>query len=139
LIGMVLVSHSVLLAKGLAQLVTQVAGDGVWVEPAEGETTGGLGTDGAGILRAIQRADRGGGVLVFADMGSAILTVRALLAEHMVGDIQVVLADAPFVEGALAAAAAASRGADLDTMAEAAENAWQGRKLPCLERMTPIR
>jgi dihydroxyacetone kinase DhaKLM complex PTS-EIIA-like component DhaM len=126
---MVLVSHSVLLAKGLAQLVTQVAGDGMWVEPAEGEATGGLGTDGAGILRAIQRADRGSGVLVFADMGSAILTVRALLTEHMVGDIQVVLADAPFVEGALAAAAAASRGADLGTMAKAAEKAWQGRKL----------
>jgi PTS hybrid protein len=56
-----------------------------------------------------------------------VLTVRAML-EDMPG-ARVVLADAPFVEGAVAATVTAAAGADLKAVATAAEEAWHARKL----------
>jgi phosphoenolpyruvate---glycerone phosphotransferase subunit DhaM len=53
--------------------------------------------------------------------------VRAML-EDMPG-ARVVLADAPFVEGAVAATVTAAAGADLKAVAQAAEEAWHARKL----------
>jgi PTS hybrid protein len=44
-------------------------------------------------------------------------------------DLTVMLADAPFVEGAVAATVTAAAGADLTAVATAAEEAWRARKL----------
>jgi PTS hybrid protein len=44
-------------------------------------------------------------------------------------DVTVTLADAPFVEGAVAATVTAAGGADLTAVAKAAEEAWHARKL----------
>jgi len=78
LVGIVLVSHSLDLARGLAELASQVAGEGVKVEPAGGGPGGTLGTSGDAVREAIARADCGQGVVVLADLGSFILTVRHL-------------------------------------------------------------
>ena len=67
-------------------------------------------------------------MLVLADLGSAVLTVRAALADG-IRRRHAVLADAPLVEGAIAAAVAASIGRRLDEALEAAEEAWDVRKL----------
>lgn len=124
-VGIVLVSHSVRLAEGAADLAAQVSGGIVTVAAAGGTDDGGLGTSAAKVERAVRHADGGAGVLVLADLGSAVLTVRALL-EGLPG---VVLADAPFVEGAVAATVTAAAGADLTAVAKAAEEAWHARKL----------
>jgi dihydroxyacetone kinase phosphotransfer subunit len=127
LVGIVLVSHSCELAAGLAQLAGQVAGPEVRIEAAGGDPEGGLGTSGDTVREAIERADSGEGVVVLADLGSSILTVRHLLEENGNGHIR--LADAPLVEGAVAAAIMASVGQPLEAVLEAAEEARGARKL----------
>ncbi|GIF04033.1 dihydroxyacetone kinase phosphoryl donor subunit DhaM [Actinoplanes siamensis] len=119
LVGIVLVSHSERLASGLRDLLRQVATDDVPIAAAGGTDGGELGTSFARIAAAIRSADAGAGVVVLADLGSAVLTARAVLAEAP-GPL---LVDAPFVEGAVAAAVAASTGADLAAVAGAAGEA----------------
>jgi phosphoenolpyruvate---glycerone phosphotransferase subunit DhaM len=128
LVGIVLVSHSFELAHGLATLASQVAGADVRIEPAGGAPDGGLGTTGESVWGAIVRADSGEGVVVLADLGSSILTVRHLLEEGRANG-HVRLVDAPFVEGAIAAAVMSSAGQNLDDVARAAEEARGATKL----------
>jgi phosphoenolpyruvate---glycerone phosphotransferase subunit DhaM len=131
-VGIVLVSHSERLAEGVAELAAQVSGGTVTVIAAGGTDDGRLGTSAAKIERGLGRADSGAGVLILPDLGSAILTVRALLAdvpEACDAAPSVVLADAPFVEGTVAATVTAASGADLKAVAAAAEEAWHARKL----------
>ena len=128
MVGIVLVSHSLELARGLAHLASQVAGEEVRIEPAGGAPDGGLGTTGDLVWDAIVRADAGEGVVVLADLGSSILTVRHLLEEGRANG-HVRLVDAPFVEGAIAAAVMSSAGQELDDVARAAEEARGARKL----------
>jgi PTS hybrid protein len=126
--GIVLVSHSAAIADGLTAMALEVAGDGVRVIGAGGGPGGTLGTDGARVAEAIRAADAGGGVVVLADIGSAVLSVRAVLTDG-IDSTCAVLADAPLVEGAIAAAVTASTGGDLDAVRAAAEEAWDVRKL----------
>jgi len=127
LVGIVLVSHSERLASGLRDLLLQVGTVDVPVETAGGTDDGRIGTSYERVRDAIDRADRGAGVLVMADLGSAVLTARAVLADHP--RPQTVLADAPFVEGAVAAAVIAAAGADLATVTAAAAEARDVPKL----------
>jgi PTS hybrid protein len=128
-IGIVLVSHSAALADGLSDLVGQVSGEDVRVRPAGGSGDGGLGTDPDRIAAAIRDADSGSGVVVLVDIGSAVLSVKAILAGGDVDGIDVRLADAPLVEGAVAASVLAATGADLAAVAAAAEEARDVGKL----------
>ena len=131
MVGIVVVSHSSQIARGVAELAGQMAGPDVAIEPAGGTGDGGLGTDERNVREAIGRADRGNGVVVLGDLGSSILTVRHLLEEraHGGGNGHVRLADAPLVEGTLAAAVASSAGVALDAVVLAAEEARDARKL----------
>ena len=126
-VGIVLVSHSVRLAEGTADLAGQVSGGSVRVLAAGGTDDGGLGTSAEKIGAALAGAETGAGVLVLPDLGSAVLTVRAMLED--LPQSRVVLVDAPFVEGAVAATVTAAAGADLKAVAQAAEEAWHARKL----------
>ena len=128
-VGIVLVSHSAALAEGAAELATQVSGGTVAVVPAGGTDDGRLGTSAAKVMRAVKLADGGAGVLIVPDLGSAVLTVRALLCEP--GDLptQVEIADAPFVEGVVAATVTAAGGGDIKAVLAAAEEARHARKL----------
>ena len=128
-VGIVLVSHSAALAQGAAELAAQISGGTVTIIPAGGTDDGGLGTSSAKVERAVKLADGGAGVLILPDLGSAVLTVRVLLSEP--GDLPtpVELADAPFVEGVVAATVAAAGGADITAVRAAAEEARDARKL----------
>jgi phosphoenolpyruvate---glycerone phosphotransferase subunit DhaM len=135
-VGIVLVSHSAALAEGAAELAAQVSGGTVAIIPAGGTDDGRLGTSAAKVRRAVKLADGGAGVLILPDLGSAVLTVRALAGEAgdlagEAGDLpaHVELADAPFVEGAVAATVAAAGGADIKAVLAAAEEARHARKL----------
>jgi phosphoenolpyruvate---glycerone phosphotransferase subunit DhaM len=126
-VGIVVVSHSRDIASGTAELAGQMAGPEVRIEAAGGTPDGGLGTDAERVRAAIAAADAGDGVIVLCDLGSAILTVRAVLG----GDEEdgVKLVDAPLVEGAVAAAVTASAGLGVDDVASAAQEAWGAAKL----------
>ena len=127
MVGIVVVSHSAELASGLSALAAQMAGPDVAIAWSGGTADGGLGTDAEAVGAAIDRAGRAGdGVVVLGDLGSSILTVKALLDAE---DDHVVLADAPLVEGAVSAAVTASAGADLQAVRKAAEEARDARKL----------
>ncbi|MEY9854988.1 dihydroxyacetone kinase phosphotransfer subunit [Catenulispora sp. GAS73] len=120
-IGIVLVSHSAQLASGLRDLLAQIGSDRVPVAVAGGTEDGGIGTSYDRIVAAIAEADRGAGVIVLPDLGSSVLTTLAVLEDHPRADV--LLVDAPFVEGAVAAAVTAAAGADLAAVAEAARQA----------------
>jgi dihydroxyacetone kinase phosphotransfer subunit len=128
-VGVVLVSHSAAVAESVAELATGLSGGGTApVAAAGGTPDGGLGTDAAVITAAARAVDRGAGVAVLADLGSAVLTVKALLAEEDELPDDTRLVDAPFVEGAVAAVVTASAGADLDAVVAAAREAYTYRK-----------
>lgn len=120
MVGLVLVSHSEQLAAGLREMVVELAPGEVSVAAAGGTDDGRFGTSYQRIVAAIAQADGGGGVVILADLGSAVLTARTVLDDHPRADV--VLVDAPLVEGAVAAAVLASTGASLaDVSAAAAE------------------
>jgi phosphoenolpyruvate---glycerone phosphotransferase subunit DhaM len=127
-VGIVLVSHSAELAAGAAHLAAQVSGGTVTIIAAGGTDDGDLGTSAAKVADGLRHANQGAGVVVLPDLGSAVLTVKAVLEDHCEA-ATVLLADAPFVEGAVAATVTAAAGGDVNAVAAAAEEARHVRKL----------
>jgi dihydroxyacetone kinase phosphotransfer subunit len=124
LVGIVVVSHSRRLAEGVVELARQMAGDDVALEAAGGAPDGSLGTNADAISEAIARADQGAGVVILADLGSAILaskTALQLLDGPAAG--RVAISGAPIVEGAVIAAVQASIGQSVDEVVAAADGA----------------
>lgn len=122
-VGLVLVSHSAKIAEGLVDLAGQMAGD-VRLVAAGGTDEGGIGTSFDRVSAALGEADSGDGVVVLCDLGSAILTTETAL--DFLDDEQrdrVRIADAPLVEGAVAAAVTAATGGGLDAVLAAAQAA----------------
>jgi phosphoenolpyruvate---glycerone phosphotransferase subunit DhaM len=128
LVGIVLVSHSAELARGLTDLARQVAGPEVRIEAAGGGPEGILGTSGDIVRHAIESADQGDGVVILCDLGSAILTVRHVLEGNGHGG-KIRLVDAPLVEGAIAAAVVSAAARPLEEVIRAAEDARGANKL----------
>jgi PTS hybrid protein len=123
LVGLVFVSHSSLIAKGLVDLARQMAPT-VRMLPAGGTDDDRIGTSFAKVAAGIEAAEAGRGVVVLCDLGSAILTAESAL--DFLDDetrSRVVIADAPLVEGAVAAAVAAQIGGDLPAVESAARSA----------------
>ena len=117
-VGLVIVSHSATLADGVVELAAQMAPD-VPLIAAGGLPGGGLGTDFAAVTDALARADQGAGVVLLFDLGSARMTAE-LAVESLDDPDRAIVADAPLVEGAVAAAVAAAGDADLAAVAAAA-------------------
>ena len=128
-VGIVLVSHSAALAEGTAELAGQIAGGTVIIATAGGTEDGRIGTSIDKVERAVRLADGGAGIVILPDLGSSVLTVRALLADADDLPGQVAVADAPFVEGAVAATVTAAAGGDVKAVLAAAEEARHARKL----------
>ena len=128
-VGIVLVSHSAALAEGTAELAGQIAGGTVIIATAGGTEDGRIGTSIDKVERAVRLADGGAGIVILPDLGSSVLTVRALLADADDLPGQVAVADAPFVEGAVAATVTAAAGGDVKAVLSAAEEARHARKL----------
>jgi PTS hybrid protein len=123
-VGLVVVSHSAKVAEGVVEMAAQMAA-GVRLRAAGGTDEGGIGTDATLIAEAIADADDGDGVLVFADLGSAVLSAQLaideLVDEQRRGSVRI--AEAPLVEGAVIAAIQASTGSSLDEVDAAARGA----------------
>ncbi|WP_349864499.1 dihydroxyacetone kinase phosphoryl donor subunit DhaM [Leifsonia sp. WHRI 6310E] len=122
-VGIVFVSHSVLLAEGAVALAGQMA-PSVRLIAAGGTDDDGIGTSFAKVMAGVGEADSGAGVVVISDLGSALLTAETVL--DMLSDderARVRVVDVPYVEGGIAASVAAETGAELAEVAEAAESA----------------
>lgn len=126
MVNLVLVSHSAKLGEGLADILKQMSGEGCKIAVAAGidDEQNPIGTDAVKIMTAIESVYSPDGVVVFVDLGSAILSTETAIelldpemAQH------VVLSYAPLVEGAFAAAVAASGGDDLQTVLAEANSA----------------
>ena len=121
-VGIVIVSHSADVARGTADMVRQMVGDSVPLAWTGGNSEGGLGTDVASIIEAIERAWSESGVAVLVDLGGAE-TNSEMAIEMLASDRRerVVVCEAPVVEGAVMAATEASGGATLDAVRRTAE------------------
>ena len=126
MVGLVVVSHSAKAAEGIAEVAREMAGD-VHIEPVGGDGQGGFGTVPDDIEDALSAADSGDGVVVLVDLGSAVMNAEVAIE---MSDVEAVIADAPVLEGAVNAGAAAnSPKATLDSVLEQAEAARDVDKL----------
>ncbi|MFD4761082.1 PTS-dependent dihydroxyacetone kinase phosphotransferase subunit DhaM [Streptomyces sp. NPDC058439] len=130
-VGIVLVSHSGPVAESIAELARGLAAGGSTapVAAAGGTPEGGLGTSAELIAEAARSVDGGAGVALLVDLGSAVLTVKTMLAEGDELPDGSRLVDAPFLEGAVAAVVTASAGGDIAAVAAAASEAYEYRKV----------
>ena len=118
MVGIVVVSHSEALADGVVVLAREMGGSELALVAAGGTDEPGVrGTSAERVQAAIEQAMSPDGVLVLMDLGSALMSAE--FAVELVGESpgRVLLSEAPLVEGAVAAAAAASGGASLDEVA----------------------
>ncbi|MFN2136936.1 MAG: phosphoenolpyruvate--protein phosphotransferase [Candidatus Promineifilaceae bacterium] len=113
MVGIVIVSHSAKLAEGVRDLADQMVQGKVALATAGGidDPEQPIGTDAMKVLEAIMAVYNEDGVVVFMDLGSALLSTEMALEfldpaqrEH------VHLSAAPLVEGVMAAAVQASIG-----------------------------
>lgn len=119
-VGLVIVSHSAKIAEGVVELAAQMA-PSVAIVAAGGTDDGGIGTSFDRVQAAFQAADSGSGVVVLCDLGSAVLTAETAL-DFAEDPERIRIADAPIVEGAVAASVAAESGAGLEQVLAAAED-----------------
>jgi PTS hybrid protein len=118
-VRIVVVSHSDKIADGAVELAAQMAPD-VMMVPAGGTSDGRIGTSMEKVMAALETAAGGDGVVVLTDLGSAVMTAESAM-EFAEGSGPVLLADAPIVEGLVAAAVAAQGGASVHAVRRAAE------------------
>ncbi|MDE3133232.1 MAG: PTS-dependent dihydroxyacetone kinase phosphotransferase subunit DhaM, partial [Acidobacteriota bacterium] len=124
MVGIVVVSHSDALARGVVALAREMSPPELALEPAGGiGEEGVLGTNAELVRAAIERAMSPDGVLVLMDLGSALMSAEFAveLLEGASGPVR--LSDAPLVEGTVAAAVVAGAGASLDAVAAEARGA----------------
>jgi phosphoenolpyruvate---glycerone phosphotransferase subunit DhaM len=121
-VSIVIVSHSLDIAKGTADMVRQMVGEEVKVAFCGGNGDGGLGTDVQRIIDAIENAWSPKGVAILVDLGGAEtnseMAVEMLAPERR---DRVVVCNAPIVEGAVMAAAEAAGGSPLHKVRAVAE------------------
>ena len=134
LVGIVVVSHSAGVADATVSLVGQLANlgdDGPCLVAAGGLEDGSVGTDAVRIADAIARADAGAGVVVMADLGSAVLSAFTAVEDLLDPDLasRVAISNGPLVEGTFVAAVQASAGDGLDGVRAAADEAATMDKL----------
>jgi dihydroxyacetone kinase phosphotransfer subunit len=128
-VGIVIVSHSPDVARGTADMVRQMVGDGVPLAWCGGDPGGGLGTDVEAILKAIDVAWSEKGVAVLVDLGgAAINSEMAIEMQPPERRRRIAVGEAAIVEGAVMAATEASGGAGLDAVRRAVEGRDQSRE-----------
>jgi len=126
-VGLVLISHSPEIVSGLERFLRQFQPD-VPIATAGGTDDGDLGTSAFKIKAAIEAVYSDKGVLILFDLGSARLHAEMAL-DLLERKENILMADAPLVEGAYAAAVESGCGSDLQKVRCSAEKAKQWLKL----------
>lgn len=126
-VGIVIVSHSLDVARGTADMVRQMVGTDVPLAQCGGDPDGGLGTSVEKIMAAIAEAWSEAGVAILVDLGGAEtnseMAIEMLPAEQQ---DKVVICNAPIVEGAVMAATESWGGATLSEVRSTAEELSAG-------------
>ncbi len=126
--GMVVVSHSNRLAEEIINFAKVLQQEEFNIENGGNPKSEVYGTTVETVMKAVEKADRGKGVLVFVDMGSSVFNaVKAV--ENLKGKIKIEIADAPLVEGVITAAAANFDGMTLEELKEMAEGSRNFKKI----------
>lgn len=111
MVGILLVSHVQSLADGVKDLARLVA-PSVPIVAVGGLSDGSAGTDVERIYTSLQEADQGEGVLIFMDLGSAVMSTE--MALEMDPNDNYIMMNSPMVEGAIVAASAIEAGSTLE-------------------------
>ncbi|WP_320175054.1 phosphoenolpyruvate--protein phosphotransferase [Maridesulfovibrio sp.] len=139
MVGLVIVSHSQMLAQGVLELAEQMTRGSVVMEAAGGidDPDNPIGTDPMKVMMAIESvaAQSEDGVLVIMDLGSALMSAETAL-DFLPDEVKekVLLCSAPIVEGTMAAAVQASVGASLKEVSAEAGAALNVK----IEQLAPI-
>ena len=124
MVGIVVVSHSPRLAEASVALALEMVPTGApKISIAAGTGDGRTGTDAVRVSDAITEVASPDGVLVFMDLGSAVLSAEMSLEFVADRGYEVRLTSAPFVEGLLAGIVRAAGGATLDEVEREARGA----------------
>ncbi|MDB1125532.1 phosphoenolpyruvate--protein phosphotransferase [Vibrio algarum] len=131
MVGIVVVSHSELLANGVVELANQMTQGRCKIAAAGGidDPENPIGTDTIRIMMAIEEVYDDSGVVVMMDMGSALLsteTALELIDPDMVENIA--LCSAPIVEGTMAASVAASADLPMSAVLEEAAGSLSAKR-----------
>jgi dihydroxyacetone kinase phosphotransfer subunit len=125
MIGLLIISHSANIARGVKELADQMGKGQVLVAAAGGTAEGDLGTSADLIGAAIGQLSGVEAVLALVDMGSAVMSAEMALEA---AGVPFQLSGAPLVEGALVAVVEATRpGASLADVAAAADRALEAK------------
>lgn len=125
MIGLLIISHSAQIARGVKELADQMTKGQVPIGAAGGTIEGDLGTSTDLIHEAIVSLGQASEVLVFVDMGSAVMSAEMALEQS---GLPHRITGAPLVEGTLVAAIEATRpGSTLVEIAAAAERALEAK------------
>ncbi|MEM6429757.1 MAG: phosphoenolpyruvate--protein phosphotransferase [Deinococcota bacterium] len=127
MIGLVLVSHSATLARGVLELAQQMSQGRVPLAAAGGidDPSDPIGTDPMRVVTALESiADEADDIIVMMDLGSALMSAEMAL-EFTPPELssRVHLCSAPLVEGSLAIVASAAAGASVDVVLNEAKQA----------------
>ena len=107
MIGILLVSHVQALADGVKELSMMIAAD-VPIVAVGGLPDGTAGTDVEKIYEGLQEAEKGDGVLIFMDLGSAVMSTE--MALEMEPNESHKMMNCPMVEGTIVATSAIQAG-----------------------------
>jgi multiphosphoryl transfer protein len=130
MVGIVIVSHSRRIADGVVELAREMGGEEVALVGAGGtDEEDALGTDAMRVLDAINEVYSEDGVLVLMDLGSAVMSAE-MAVEMLEEDRRrnLLLCEAPLVEGAVAATTAAKLGGSLEKVAVEARGGLAGKQ-----------
>ena len=128
LAGIVIVSHSNVLAEEIIKLVQIFKQDEFNMENGGNPLKEVYGTNTETVVEAIKKADTGKGVLIFVDMGSAVFHAKNA-QKVLQGTVKVEIADAPLVEGVMSAVAANFEGISLEELKQIAEDSRNFKKI----------
>lgn len=127
MIGIVVVSHSSKVAEGVVDIAKQVSNEAIPIMAAGGTSDGRIGTDAMKIKDAIESVDQGDGVLIFVDLGSAILSAETAI--DLLGAESVEIVDAPLVEGVIASSVQVTITKDIEDIKRVAHESKNMNKL----------
>ncbi|SET65671.1 dihydroxyacetone kinase, phosphotransfer subunit [Natronincola peptidivorans] len=130
MIGIIIVSHSEKAAEGVRDIAEEMKDESVKVIAAGGADGGRIGTNPLKIQEAIEAVRDKEGILLFVDLGSAVMSSEMAI-EMLEEDVRkkVHIVNAPLVEGVVAATVQASTTRDIRSIIETAEESKNLRKV----------
>lgn len=127
MVSLLIVSHSENIAKGVKELVLQMAPN-IDIDYSGGTFDGELGSDYNKIYAAMDKLYNPDGILVLFDLGSSCMSAKlAKETMELVGKDNIHIVDAALVEGAVVAAVQISLGLSMEEVIGSIENLKLGK------------